>query len=142
MNQAEILDRAKAALGTDSDSALAKKLKVDHTSISKIRMGRNNIGPELALKIAEISGIPAEKIAAAAYAARSKTQDAKRKWERMATLCVVLALGSTFGGNVKAEDLQTKHYARRGRKRRMRRPRRAPIRCNSRKMKMGRANEI
>lgn len=129
MNQSEMLEKARKAIGATSDHELAEALGMRPSNISRVRSGKQNLGPESALKLAEILKIDPAKVAAAAYAARATSSTARRAWERAAALCVMLALGATFGGNVKAQDLQTKHYARKGRKRRMGRKFRRPITC-------------
>lgn len=96
MTQAEILDLAKKALSLDTDTELAKVLGIGQPSVSKIRTGQNNFGPETALQIAEILGVDPAKISAAAYAARASTPKARKAWERAATLCTLLSVASVI----------------------------------------------
>lgn len=107
MNQNAMLDKAKELLSIATDTELAQALGVDQTTISKVRRGRNNLGPETALRLAEILGIDPAKVAAAAYAARATSSTAKRKWEKAAALCIVLAAAwaSTPGTSIAAETV-------------------------------------
>lgn len=83
MNQIEIIDLARAKLGLKRDQDLADHLGIGQSAISMIRRGTSNIGPELALKVADAAGMDPREVVAAAMAARCKDEDARKRWDEM-----------------------------------------------------------
>lgn len=84
MNTCELLDSAKAALGLPSDYALSKWLGVTRSMMSRYRCGKDHLGDEYALKIAEALKIHPGAVLAAIHAERSKRPAVKKAWEKIA----------------------------------------------------------
>lgn len=83
MKQSEIIDLAKQRTKAKLDEDLAEMLGIDQSTVSRLRNGRQNFGPELALKVADAAGIDPREVVAAAMAARCKDEDARKRWEEM-----------------------------------------------------------
>lgn len=80
MNTLEYLQAVKIALGITSDYALAKALRVGHSTICSYRAGRSRIDDDVALSIAEILGIHPLQVIATANAERAKTPEQRARW--------------------------------------------------------------
>lgn len=98
------LDQAKEKLGL-SDYALAPLLGVTRSQMSRYRNGHDYLSDDAAIKLAELLGLdnPAPVIASA-HAERSKSDEVRAFWERLAGVAagLVVAVG-VVGGPSQAE---------------------------------------
>jgi transcriptional regulator with XRE-family HTH domain len=85
------LDEAKDRGIVRNDSELAQKLGLTRSNICDWRNGRSAPGEEQAAALAALLGKP--EIMAEAMAARAKSEDARKMWERAAR---ALAVSTTF----------------------------------------------
>lgn len=83
MNQTELIDLAKKRLGIEQDQELAKRLGIHPASVSHIRYGKGNIGPELALRVAEAAEMDPRDVVAVVMAARCKDEESRKTWEQL-----------------------------------------------------------
>jgi transcriptional regulator with XRE-family HTH domain len=58
MNTIDYLKQAKVKLGIESDYALAARLGVTRGAISNMQRGRNSMGDDTAIKVADILEVP------------------------------------------------------------------------------------
>ena len=80
MNTIEYLQAVKTRLGITSDYALAKALRVGHSTICSYRAGRSRIDDDVALTIAEILDLLPIQVIATANAERAKTPEQRARW--------------------------------------------------------------
>ncbi len=80
MNTKQYLQAAKARLGITSDYALAARLGITRSGISQYQSGKNTMGDETALKIAEILGIDPGKVLLDMAVERSKSSEIQAVW--------------------------------------------------------------
>jgi transcriptional regulator with XRE-family HTH domain len=80
MTSLEYLDAVKTRLGIVSDYALAARLGVTRSAVSKFQKGAV-FGDDVALTVAEILQINPLTVIAAANAERAKTPEQKARWE-------------------------------------------------------------
>jgi len=80
MNTVEYLRAVKARHGISSDYALAAKLGVTRSAVSKMQQGGVAFSDDVALTVAELLEIEPIVVIAAANAERAKTPEQKAKW--------------------------------------------------------------
>lgn len=93
-----LLDKATQICG--SRYALAKRLNVDQSQLSKIAHGKEGIAPGLAARLAAIAGDDPTRMALEAVAARERDPRAREELARLfklAPAAVVLATSAVFG---------------------------------------------
>lgn len=79
MNTLEYLNAVKKRLGISSDYALAARLGVTRSAVSKFQKG-HVFGDDVALTVAEILQLNPLVVIAAANAERAKTEEQKARW--------------------------------------------------------------
>lgn len=98
----EYLRAAKDAAGLESDNALSKAIGVSRATISLYMSGDRTMDDYTALKVAQILGIDAIEVIAAANHERERTAERREAWENLwnatarigrAASLAVLALG-------------------------------------------------
>ena len=80
MKTAEYLDSVKAALNLTSDYAVAKVLGITRESVSALRNGKNGMGIETCMKVAEVLRIDEHVIYADTQIERAKTPEMMHFW--------------------------------------------------------------
>ena len=80
MNTIEYLREVKARTGIASDYALAARLGVTRSAVSKMQQGETSFSDDVALTVAEILGVNPLVVIAAANAERAKTPEQKARW--------------------------------------------------------------
>lgn len=80
MTSLEYLDAVKERLGIVSDYALAARLGITRSAVSKFQKGAV-FGDDVALTVAEILQLHPMEVIAAANAERAKTDEQKARWE-------------------------------------------------------------
>lgn len=81
---AELLDRAKARAGIESDYRLAQMIGKPHATISTYRTGKALPGDEITLKLCAMSGDDPSVICAKIQAARSTNATVRALWQDVA----------------------------------------------------------
>lgn len=99
----DYLKEAKAALGVESDYALAKALKTTHVNISNYMNEKSKMDDYHCIIVADVLGIDPMEIIAAAQEEREKSEEKKEFWRdfrraRGGITGVVLAL--TMGATI------------------------------------------
>lgn len=77
----DFLNDVKAKYGLTSNYALARKLNQTDTAIARWMHGKNTLGDESAVKVAELLEIEPAFVMACAAAERSKSAKVKKAWE-------------------------------------------------------------
>lgn len=102
MNTINYIEAAKKKLGITSDYAIAKELGMSKAAFSRYKTGGRVIDDYTAAKLAEVLGINALEVIAAANAEREKDSAKVAFWRRLATggkaasLASVLIVGGFF----------------------------------------------
>lgn len=98
MNTIEYLQAVKSRLGITSDYALAAKLGITRSAISKLQQGGVSFSDDVALSVAEILGVHPFTVIAQANAERAKTPEQRARWsgvmEKFSVSFLNLLLGS------------------------------------------------
>ena len=84
MQTTDYLIAAKAKLGIESDYALAMKLGVTRSAVSRFQLRKGVFGDDVALSVAEILGRNPLEVIAAANAERTTDPKMKSKWKAIA----------------------------------------------------------
>ncbi len=112
----EFLNAVKAKTGAASDYALAQKLMVTRSAISKYRNNKSNLDDETCLKVARILEIDAGIVLAAIHSERAKTEIERSAWnslfERLGGVAASVMIATTLFGNsapVKASEQVVSH---------------------------------
>lgn len=100
MKTPDYLNQAKLSLGVESDYALAARLSVSRSYMSRLRLGRNTLSDELAVQIAQIINVPAPLVLADAHVERETNPTLKAAWEKMATMLNTVKMESIEGFNL------------------------------------------
>jgi hypothetical protein len=80
----DLLEAMKELRGWESDSQLARELRVPQSTLAHWRVGTRTPGDEHSLKIAEVLDVSPLLVIAIAAAERAKTTHSKRLWQKMA----------------------------------------------------------
>jgi plasmid maintenance system antidote protein VapI len=81
---AEVLDALRVKLRAHSDREIARRLDVTHTTVQHWRTGRSAMSPEVAIRAAELLGVPPELLLLRRYAELERSEDARRIVARIA----------------------------------------------------------
>lgn len=81
LNTPEYLDLARQKLTLPSDYALQKPLGVTKQLISKYRTGKETLSNGIALKLAVLTGLRAERVLVEAQIEKAKTPEERVVWE-------------------------------------------------------------
>ena len=81
MKTTEYLDAVKAKLDLASDYALSKVLGITRESVSALRTGKNCMGIETCMKVAEILSIDEHVVYSDAQLERAKTPELLHFWQ-------------------------------------------------------------
>lgn len=80
MNTIEYLKAVKAKTGISSDYALAARLGITRSAVSKLQAGGVTLSDDVALSVAQILGIEPIEVIASANAERAKTPEMRARW--------------------------------------------------------------
>lgn len=80
MNTQEYLDLVRAKLGLPSDYALQKPLGVSKAQVSNYRTGKDALSDVMALRVAELTGVPVAQVLLDAHIERSKSPAVRAAW--------------------------------------------------------------
>lgn len=82
----EFLNAIKKKYDITSNYGLARKLDQTDTDIARWMKGKNTLGDEAALKVAELLDLDPAYVLACAHAERAKNDPEKAVWQRMADM--------------------------------------------------------
>jgi transcriptional regulator with XRE-family HTH domain len=88
----ELLDAAKAAIGVESDNALAIEMGYTRGAVSNWRNGKAYPDEIACAKLADMVGLPLHQVLGAIGEQRAISREAKAVWRRLATAATVAAL--------------------------------------------------
>jgi len=108
----ECIDRGLAR----NDSDIGRKIGATRAAISDWRVGRSHPNDDMAVRLADLLGKDPGELLAECGAARAKTPETRRAWERVAarmaatgiTVCILIALGApdeTYAGVIMGPDV-------------------------------------
>jgi transcriptional regulator with XRE-family HTH domain len=80
MHTLDYLVAVKKRLGIESDYALASRLGITRSAISKIQQGKGVFGDDVALSVAQILEIEPIIVIAQANAERASTPEGRERW--------------------------------------------------------------
>lgn len=80
MNTLEYLQAVKTRLGITSDYALAARLGITRSAISKLQLGKGVFGDDVALTVAQILDLNPLVVIAQANAERASTAEMRDRW--------------------------------------------------------------
>lgn len=80
MNTIEYLQAVKTRLNITSDYALAARLGITRSAVSKLQQGGVSFSDDVALTIADILNVHPLQVIAAANAERAKTPEQRARW--------------------------------------------------------------
>ena len=80
MNTIEYLQAVKTRLEITSDYALAARLGITRSAVSKLQQGGVSFSDDVALTIADILNVHPLQVIAAANAERAKTPEQRARW--------------------------------------------------------------
>lgn len=80
MKTPEYLDLVRMTLGVPSDYALQKPLGVTKQQLSRWRTGADSLSDAMAVRVAELTGVPAERVLVDAHIEKAKTPEEKAVW--------------------------------------------------------------
>lgn len=80
MNTIEYLQAVKTRLDITSDYALAARLGITRSAVSKLQQGGVSFSDDVALTIADILNVHPLQVIAAANAERAKTPEQRARW--------------------------------------------------------------
>lgn len=99
MNTTEYLDLVRRKLGLPSDYALQKPLGVSKSQLSKYRTGNDSMSDVMAMRVAELCGLPAAQVLLDMHMERSKTPEIRAAWadimEKISESFKALLLGAS-----------------------------------------------
>ena len=84
MKTSDFLDLAKRRRKLPSDYALAKALDVGQSTVSNWRCRRSALSDDMAIRLADLAGLPAGFVLACIAAERSHTEPARHAWQELA----------------------------------------------------------
>lgn len=103
----EFLQEVKTRHHLPSDGQLAKILGHTRSSISLLMQGKNYLGDDTAMKVAELLNLDPAYVVACIHAERAKHEGERKLWERIAAL----ASGVTVAALLFAAPLFADNYA-------------------------------
>lgn len=110
MTTLEYLDAVKKRLGISSDYALAKRLGVTRSAVSKFQNGAV-FGDDVAVTVAEILQIHPMEVISAANAERAKTPEQKARWVGLMEKFSVSFLNLLSPWDGRERRMNTRFYA-------------------------------
>lgn len=114
----QFLEAVRARHGLTSDYQLSKFLGISRERVSRYRHGRDYLGEETAIKVAEALNLPAAHVLTCVAAERSKSDAARAAWRQAAAataagLLLALALPQLGElGDVRESTVQFIHYTK------------------------------
>lgn len=116
----ELLNAAKSASGSNTDTELAAKLGVKPSAVSNYRRGVSLPDEVVCEKIAKITGIKLSTVLGIVGEARAISPQAKAVWRRLATAAAIaIAIGVlpgqpaiAGGSSISETPAQSMHYAK------------------------------
>lgn len=97
MNTLEYLRAVKSRLGIESDYALASRLGVTRSAVSKLQQGKVVFGDDVALTVAQILDVNPLVVIAQANAERASTPEMRNRWMDVVTGFRALLLHAKSG---------------------------------------------
>lgn len=116
---ANLLERAKAGAGIESDYRLAKVIGITHAGISSYRVGRSMPNDKILAQLCALSGDDVAVIAAQVQAERAQSTEGKSMWlmiaKRLAggastailTVLFTISLIAGYAGEARASAVQS-----------------------------------
>lgn len=108
VNSLELVDLASIKVGNDAE--LARRLGHGRAYVSLLRSGKRPLTGELAVRLADLAGVPREVAVIAAAEARAETDAERETWARLRELvtaaCLLLVV---LGGGVPATAMAGTH---------------------------------
>lgn len=98
-NAVQLFDAVKTTQAIESDYKLAQVLGVTKAAISAVRSRGGSISDETAVKIAELTGLPADYCVACAHAERA-SERTRGVWERIAKKAAGAAVAVLIGAGL------------------------------------------
>ena len=99
MNTPQYLDLVRERLNVPSDYALQKPLGVSKAQLSHYRTGKDSMSDAMAMKVAELCGIPCAQVLIDMHMERSKTPELRAAWadimEKISESFKALLLGTS-----------------------------------------------
>ena len=83
MKTVEYIDAVKIKFDLPSDYALSKLLNCPRGTISAYRLGKIGLGDDMAVRIAELLGVPPGRVLANVHAERSNDATVRDVWEKI-----------------------------------------------------------
>lgn len=101
----EFLSAVKNKYDLPSDYALAGKLELSRASISRFMNGKDNLGDETAMRVADLLDLDPAHVVACIHAERAKTEKEKKMWERFATMTAGVSIAVLLALLFPAQDV-------------------------------------
>lgn len=105
----DYLDAIRAKLGEPgqpaSDYAAAKALGVSRQAVSRYRTGRGGFDDDVAIRAAEILGIPAERLLVEVQIERDAPPEVRQLWQRIAARMAAASLSAAVAAVAVAKPL-------------------------------------
>lgn len=102
----EFLNAVKAKHHLPSDGRLAVMLGLTRASISRFQQGKDFLGDETAMKVADLLDIDPAFVVACVHAERAKRPEEKALWSSIATRASSIAAGVVFAVILSASVLE------------------------------------
>lgn len=104
MTTADYLDAVKSRLLLPSDYALQNVIGASRQQISRYRTGKDYLGDDVALRVAEILDVPPGRVLADVAAERAKSDAVREVWRRLSAVaaggaCAVILTAAPGDGN-------------------------------------------
>ncbi len=110
MNTKEYLHAVKVKTGITSDYALAARLGVTRSAVSKMQQGGVSFGDDVALTIAEILEVEPLVVIAEANAERAKTPEMRARWMGLVAGFRALLSQAKFDGIERRRNVRALAY--------------------------------
>lgn len=94
----ELLEEVKARYGLKSNYALAKKLGQTDTDIARWMKGKNTLGDDAAMQVADLLDLDPAYVVACMHAERAKHESERKLWERIASMAVAASVVGLVAG--------------------------------------------
>lgn len=110
MDTNEILDKAVRMCNAKNDTELAGRVGVSKQSVSNWRKAVRGIDVDQAEKLADVTGIPVNRIMGVINAAASSNADKARAWLKVANVAMVLCVVG-FAGIAYFQGFSEAHFS-------------------------------
>lgn len=96
MNLQEMIAVAKKKAGTESDNGLAIALGINRASVCDWKKGRSHPDSFAMARIAEITGLPVEKVMAIVELEKEKNVERRKYWKKVGGIAAAVVLSSAL----------------------------------------------